>query len=67
MIGILRQRRKILRTLRDKKAFNKKTAVDPEEAGINYKHVLKLMERGEVIGKTSDGKIYLTEKGQNTW
>jgi len=59
-------RLKVERVLRERKAFDKNTAVDPEEAGINYKHVLGLMEKGGLIEKTHDGKVYLTGKGSKS-
>lgn len=57
-------RKRIERILEKRRAFNENTAVNPEEAGINYKRVLELMNRGGIIAKTPEGKIYLTEKGR---
>jgi hypothetical protein len=63
-IAIVATRDGVVKVLRESKAFDESTAVDPEEAGINYKRVLNLMEQGGLIGRTSEGKIYLTEKGR---
>jgi len=38
--------------------------VDPEELGINYERTLQLMEEGGLMGRTSENKIYLTEKAR---
>jgi len=64
VIGLVATKIKTEKVLKEKKAFNEKTAVDPEEAGIYYIRTLKLMEEGGLIRRTSEGKIYLTEKGR---
>ena len=60
----MQQRVRIEKVLNDNKAFDEKTAVDPEELGINYERTLQLMEEGGLIGRTSENKIYLTEKAR---
>jgi len=58
-------RRRIERILREKQAFDEKTAVSPEETGITEKEVLVLMEKGGLITRTQDGKMYLIPKGKS--
>jgi hypothetical protein len=63
--GILMgMRMKVLKVLKNKGAIDEKTAVNPEEAEINFKRVLEFLEKSGRIGRTSDGKIYLIEKGR---
>jgi len=64
VIGLVATRIKTEKILRERKAFDEETAVNPKEAGINYGRTLKLMEEGGLIRRTSEGKIYLTEKGR---
>jgi hypothetical protein len=51
---------KIETTLKEKKDYDKKSATDILEFGA----VLDVMERGGLIGKTQDGKYYITKKGK---
>jgi hypothetical protein len=51
---------KIESTLKEKKAYDKKSATDIIEFGA----VLDVMERGGLIAKTQDGKYYITKKGK---
>lgn len=61
---IINARFKIEKALEDRKAFDANTAVDAEEAGVNSREVLDLMARDGLIGRTSEGKIFMTKKGQ---
>jgi hypothetical protein len=63
MLNIIQLR--IETALRKRKAFDEKTAADTQEAQINFKTALDLMERGGLIGRTGDGKVFLTQKGQD--
>jgi len=65
-IAIAALRKRVETVLEKRRAFNENTAVNPEEAGINYKRILELMNRGGIIAKTPEGKIYLTEKGRKS-
>jgi hypothetical protein len=51
---------KIENTLKEKKAYDKKSATDILEFGA----VLDIMEKGGLIAKTQDGKYYITKKGK---
>lgn len=51
---------KIESALKEKKAYDKKSATDILEFGA----VLDVMEKGGLIGKTQDGKYYITKKGK---
>jgi hypothetical protein len=63
---IISSRYKIESTLKERKAFDATTAMDPNVAQINFIAVLDIMERVGLIAKTADGKIYMTPKGQET-
>jgi hypothetical protein len=52
------------KTLRERKAFNEKSAVNAEEANVNFQPILNAMEKNSIISRTKDGKIFLTTKGQ---
>jgi repressor of nif and glnA expression len=65
-IALAASKIRVVKVLQDRKAFDETTGVSPEEAKINFKYTLKLMEEGGLIKRTSDGRIYLTEKGQKT-
>ncbi len=63
--GIITSTRfKIETALKERKAFDKKSAADLEEAKINFQAVLDVMEKSGLIGRTSEGKIFMTQKGQ---
>jgi hypothetical protein len=51
---------KIEIALKEKKAYDKKSATYILEFGV----VLDVMERGGLIGKTQDGKYFITKKGR---
>jgi hypothetical protein len=55
---------KIQKELKKRKAFDESSATDAEEAKINFKSILDLMEKGDLIGRTREGKIFMTQKGQ---
>ncbi|MCW4000041.1 MAG: hypothetical protein NWE93_07365 [Candidatus Bathyarchaeota archaeon] len=55
---------KIEKALKERGAFDEKSAADAEKADVNYEGVLELMEKNGLIAKTSEGKVYLTEKGK---
>ena len=55
---------KIEKELNKMKAFDKYSAADAEEARINFKAILDLMEKNGLIGRTFNGKIFMTKKGQ---
>jgi hypothetical protein len=56
---------KIEYTLKQREAFDEKTATDIQDAQIDFKIVLDLMERNGLIGRTMEGKVFLTQKGQD--
>ena len=51
---------KIETTLKEKIAYDKKSATDI----LEFEAVLEVMEKGGLIGKTQDGKYYITKKGK---
>ena len=55
---------KIGKELQQRKAIDENSAADAEEAKINFKAVLVIMERGGLICRTSEGKVFITKKGQ---
>ncbi len=61
---IISTRFRIEKALKERKAFNEKTAADAQEANVNFQGVLDLMERDGLIVKTSEGRIFMTPKGQ---
>jgi hypothetical protein len=61
---IVNSRFKIETALKERKAFNEQSAVNLEEAKLNFVAVLDVMEKGGLIGKTPEGKIFMTPKGQ---
>lgn len=63
-IAIAAKRIRVEKALKKRKAFDEALAVNPEEAGIDYKRILKLMDEGGLINRTQEGKIYLTGKGR---
>ena len=40
------------------------TAADVKEARINFSEILNVMEKSGLIGRTFEGKVFMTEKGQ---
>jgi len=61
---IVNARFKIEKALNQRKAFDENTATDAEEAKVNFKGVLDLMEKNGLIGRTHEGKIFMTKQGQ---
>jgi hypothetical protein len=55
---------KIQKELKEGEAFDESSVTDAEEAKINFKSILDLMERSGLIGRTWEGKIFITQKGQ---
>lgn len=55
---------KIQKELKEREAFDETSAADAEEAKINFKVILDLMEKNGLIGRTCDGKIFMTQKEQ---
>jgi hypothetical protein len=55
---------KIETALKEKKAFDELSAVNLEAAKVNFVAILDVMEKSGLIGKTPEGKIYMTTKGQ---
>jgi hypothetical protein len=41
-----------------------KANADLEKAKLDFQSTLRIMEKGGLIGKTPQGKIYLTKKGK---
>lgn len=54
---------KIEKELKDREAFDESSAADAEEAKINFKAILDMMERSGLICRTCEGKIFMTQKG----
>ncbi len=50
--------------MKDKKAFNEKSAAAFEETKMDFKESLDIMEKSGLIGRTSEGRIFMTQKGQ---
>ena len=61
---IVNARFKIEKALKKRKAFDENTATDAEEAKVNFKGVIDLMEKNGLIARTPDGKIFMTKQGQ---
>jgi len=55
---------KIEKALKQRKAFDENTAADAEEAKVNFKGVIDLMEKNGLIARTPEGKIFMTKQGQ---
>jgi len=55
---------KIEKELKGMEAFDEDSATDAEAAKINFKPILDLMEKKGLIGRTFNGKIFMTKKGQ---
>ncbi len=63
--GIITSTRiKIETALKERKAFDEHSAADLEEAQVNFQPILDVMEKSGLIGKTSGGKVFMTQKGQ---
>jgi len=44
--------------------FDENSAADAEEAKINFKSILDLMEKNGLIERTFGGRVFITKKGQ---
>ena len=55
---------KIEKELKDREAFDESSAADAEEAKINFKAILDMMERSGLICRTCEGKIFMAKRGQ---
>ncbi len=63
--GIITSTRfKIETALKERKAFDITTAANLEEAQVNFVAILDVMEKSGLIGKTPEGKVFMTQKGQ---
>jgi hypothetical protein len=50
--------------LKERKAFDEKNAADLAVVNLNMTAILDVMEKGGLIGKTIEGKVFMTQKGQ---
>jgi hypothetical protein len=55
---------KVQKELKDREAFDESSAADAEEAKINFKAILDMMERNGLIVRTREGKIFITKRGR---
>ena len=63
--GIIANTRfKIEKTLKEKKAFDEKSAADLIGSYVNFQPILEVMEQSGLISKTADGKVFITQKGR---
>ncbi|MGD6806278.1 MAG: hypothetical protein ACQCN4_04900 [Candidatus Bathyarchaeia archaeon] len=63
--GIIASTRfKIESALKEKKAFDENSATDLKNTYVNFLPVLDIMEQSGLIGKTLDGRVFMTKKGQ---
>jgi hypothetical protein len=49
--------------LKEKRAFDEKTAADLAVVNLDLIPVLDIMEKGGLIARTVEGKVYITSKG----
>jgi hypothetical protein len=42
-----------------------KSSIDLEKEKQDFQSTLDVLEKGDLIGRTDDGKIYMTKRGQN--
>lgn len=64
-IGVFRNTRHIIETtLNDRKAFNEKSAAPFEETELDFKEALEIMEESGLVGRTAEGRFFMTQKGQ---
>jgi len=64
-LGIITNSRfKIETALNERKAFDEQSAANLENAKVNFASILDVMEKIGLIGKTPEGKIFITPKGQ---
>jgi hypothetical protein len=50
--------------LKERKAFDPNSAADLNQTTVNFQAMIDVMEQSGLIGKTTDGKIFMTQKGQ---
>ncbi len=63
--GIIANTRfKIEYALKREGAFDEKSALDAEEAHIDFHAMLDVMEKSGLISRTQEGKVFMTQKGQ---
>ena len=62
---IISTRLRIEKALTERKAFDNTSATDAKEAKIDIQPMLDLLERRGLIGRTTEGKIFMTQKGQD--
>ena len=55
---------KIESVLKERKAFDQNSAADLEQAKVNFQAMVDIMEQSGLIGKTPEGRIFMTQKGQ---
>jgi len=64
-LGIITNSRfKIETALNERKAFDEQSAANLENAKVNFASILDAVEKIGLIGKTPEGKIFMTPKGQ---
>jgi len=51
--------------LKERKAFDPHSAADLQQSAVNFQSMLDVMEQSGLIGKTTDGKIFMTQKGRD--
>lgn len=56
---------KIEIVLKEKRAFDVKSATDLQMANLNFLPALDIMEKSGLIVRTSEGKVYMTQKGHD--
>jgi hypothetical protein len=61
---IVSSRFKIETELKNRQAFDEKSAIQAEQSMLNLGAILRIMEDKGLIGRTVEGKIYMTEKGK---
>jgi hypothetical protein len=64
--GIIANNRfQIENALKERKAFDEKNAADLAAVNLDMTAILDVMEKGGLIAKTVEGKIFMTPKGQD--
>jgi len=61
---IITTRHRIEVALTEKRAFDEKSAADVNDSKLNFQAMLDIMEKAGLVAKTSDGRFYMTKKGQ---
>ena len=57
---------KIEKELQDMEAFDENSAANAEKAKINFKAILDLMKKDGLIGRTFNGKIFMTKNAKKS-